>query len=748
MENEAEENISTMIRTVKSFSSDKKVFLNINEEKPISLTDNNSTGIYDCSIAKSIDVKGESFEEDDNSCLTTTITANELCDSNSILSLSGVNIPDGMQIDDIKNEDIDRNSLKDKLEQSAFDIQPLKSNTGIDNLSSSKEITTAAVNTNNIDEGNEGSITEVKICTITNDISNTTVPSNTITTSSKAGRRSSAIHHEVGPRQLKYNQIGVYWKDKESRVYARFTWATRKYSKSFYVGPNKPYATVRDAEKAAIRFLLINSPLHRRSHLKHFRFTESDEEDDEPYVGSQALREARRTKGIMLHFPAPESDDEVWSHYNTSNVNPATLYGEIIKKMDNDNTVGFSSPVTSAREYVTSKGKQSSSSGQISADGNGVIVNNNKYSNALSSVAGSTNDSNISSDDLFLALVANQIDSDRLVERHPTGGSFTNPSTSTTVSTKKFKPCLKTETLDSSETNFFPSNQFTIVDQNVPQTNNPFLGVDYNTLIALQQAQMANYYFQQQVAYAAAANMAMTPNATNSVNNTGNTNPFIFSQYNVAPNISNLDSNRVDESDVDNKTISSSSSNNVISNNNVGSNTSVLGLSTGVNANTNGAKGTTHNSNPIQVIAESTMEQYGGIIPGQGTKAMPSSNISLYNTTIPGNYTDYMTAMATAAYSGWYAATPFGYTMPLVGSYTTPVLPSIIPNANIFASHFQNNILTGNNIQSNINTANLQKQVNGNNKASPLDSTVINSLLTEKETRNHNIEQEETSHSL
>ncbi|KAH8741778.1 hypothetical protein FG386_001352 [Cryptosporidium ryanae] len=728
MENEAEENISTMIKTVKSLSNDKKAFLEINEEKPVVLTDNN-TGIYDCSIEKSIGIKGESFvDEDDNSCLTTTITTNELCDSNSILSLSGANIPDGVHIDDTKNEDIDRNCLKDKMEQSAFDIQPLTSNTGIDNLSNNKDIIMSITTSN--DEENESSIAEVKTCTDTNDIANVNIPSNTTTatttsttstvTTSKVGRRSSAVHHEVGPRQLKYNQIGVYWKDKESRVYARFTWATRKYSKSFYVGPNKPYATVRDAEKAAIRFLLINSPLHRRSHLKHFRFTESDEEEDEPYVGSQALKEARRTKGIMLHFPAPESDDEVWSHYNTSNVNPATLYGEIIKKMDNDNTAGSSSPVASAREYVTSKGKQSSSSGQISTDGsNGIVNNSSKYSSAT----GSTNDKNVLSDDLFLTLVANQIDSDRMVERNTAGGAFTNPSTSTTVSTKKFKPCPKTETLDSSEINFLPSNQFTIVDQNAPQTNNPFVGMDYNTLVALQQAQMANYYFQQQVAYAAAANLAMAPNTANNINSTNAANPFIFTQY-VIPNIPSVDSNRSDESDIDNKTKNSTGN--------------------------SGVKGEFQNSNPVQTFAESTMEQYGGITPAQGTKAMPSSNIGLCNTNIPGNYTDYMTAMAAAAYSGWYSASPFGYTaMPLVGPYTAPILSSIIPNTNILGSHFQNNILAGNNIHSNnTNTANTHKQVNSNNKASSTNSNVINSLSTEKEIRNHNIEQEETTHSL
>ncbi|OII71700.1 uncharacterized protein cubi_01314 [Cryptosporidium ubiquitum] len=649
MENEAEENFSKMIKAVNPLSNDQKVFLDLGQEGKAIPIDATNTGIYEYNITKPITItKSGSYVEDDDSCLTTTITTNELCDSNSVLSVAGANNSEDIQTEDSKTDVLANKDSKEKLEeQSAFDIHPINIDTGAEELVQSAQST------------------------------------------SKSGRRSSA-NHEVGSRQLKYNQIGVYWKDKESRVYARFTWATRKYSKSFYVGPNKPYATVRDAEKAAIRFLLINSPLHRRSHLKHFRFSESDEEGEEPYVGSQALKEARRTKGIMLHFPAPESDDEVWSHYNTSNINPATLYGEIIKKMDNSegNAAGITSPITSAREYVTAKHKQNTNTNQ----------NESKFSASLP--VNSTIGENVSSDDLFLALMANQIESDRLVERQTTG-TYMNPSaSSTTVSSKRFKPNSKTETLDSSELNFFPTNSNQLgsafMDQSSSTTStNPFVGMDYNTLVALQHAQMANYYLQQQVAYAAAANLAISSNTSGNYANAAiRTNPFIIPQYCLAP-VTGLESNKSEESEVDKLQ--------------------------GVTLNVGGLKGSTQSnaSNSVKNIAESTLDQYGAIMPGQETKAMPSSNITICGTNIPSNYhTDYMAVMA-AAYSGWYS--PYGYTMPFMGSYT-PMMPSIIPNPNVLGSQFHNNISLSTNTtnagqvqSSSVNNAvRLQKQVNNN----------------------------------
>lgn len=114
--------------------------------------------------------------------------------------------------------------------------------------------------------------------------------------------------------RLKYNAVGVYWKSSENRVYARFTWQTRKYSKSFYVGEDKKYVTVAQAEKDAIRFLLINSPLHRKIHLPDFRFTPSDEEKDEPYVGSYALEKAILYESVQLHSPPPK-DDPSYTHF-------------------------------------------------------------------------------------------------------------------------------------------------------------------------------------------------------------------------------------------------------------------------------------------------------------------------------------------------------------------------------------------------------------------------------------------------
>ncbi|KAH8585229.1 uncharacterized protein ELE39_002162 [Cryptosporidium sp. chipmunk genotype I] len=648
MENEAEENFSKMIKAVNPLSNDQKVFLDLGQEGNTIPIDATNTGIYEYNITKPITIsKSGSYVEDDDSCLTTTITTNELCDSNSVLSVAGANNLD-VQTEDSKTEDIltNKNSKEKPEEQSAFDIHPISIDTGAEELVQSTQNT------------------------------------------SKTGRRSSTSH-EVGSRQLKYNQIGVYWKDKESRVYARFTWATRKYSKSFYVGPNKPYATVRDAEKAAIRFLLINSPLHRRSHLKHFRFSESDEEGEEPYVGSQALKEARRTKGIMLHFPAPESDDEVWSHYNTSNINPATLYGEIIKKMDSSegNAAGITSPITSAREYVTAKHKQNSNTNQ----------NESKFSATIPVT--STIGENVSSDELFLALMANQIDSDRLVERQTTG-AYMNPSTSTTtVSSKRFKPNTKTETLDSSDLSFFPANQSQLgsnfMDQNSSTAStNPFVGMDYNTLVALQHAQIANYYLQQQVAYAAAANLAISSNSSGNYANTSiRANPFLLSQYGLAP-LTGLESNKSEDSDAEK-------------------------LQCGA-LNVGNLKGPVQSvaSNTVKNIAESTLDQYGAIMPGQETKAMPSSNITICGTSIPSNYhADYMAAMA-AAYSGWYS--PYGYTMPFMGSYT-PIMPSIIPNPNVLGNQFQTNINlstnttnTGHMQSNNINNTSvrLQKQVN------------------------------------
>lgn len=668
MENEAEENFSKMIKAVNSLSNDQKVFLDLGQEGKAIPIDAANTGIYEYNITKPITInKSGSYVEDDDSCLTTTITTNELCDSNSVISVTGANISEYIQTEDSKTEEVlaSKDSKEKPEEQSAFDINPI-----------------------NIDVVPEELPQPVQIV-------------------SKPGRRSAA-NHEVGSRQLKYNQIGVYWKDKESRVYARFTWATRKYSKSFYVGPNKPYATVRDAEKAAIRFLLINSPLHRRSHLKHFRFSESDEEGEEPYVGSQALKEARRTKGIMLHFPAPESDDEVWSHYNTSNINPATLYGEIIKKMDcsEGNTTGLTSPITSAREYVTAKHKQGSNTSQSES----------KFSANLP-VASSIGEG-VSSDEIFLALMANQIDSDRLVERQTTGAYMNNPSTSTTtVSSKRFKPSSKTETLDSSDLAFFPSNSNQMIssafmDQNSSaHSTNPFVGMDYNTLVALQHAQMANYYFQQQVAYATAANLAMSSSNTGgSYANAGSvrTNPFMFSQYGLAaPIATGLESNKSEDSEVDK-------------------------LQSGGGLGVGSLKSPVQTSaacpNSVKSIAESTLGQYGAVMPGQETKGMPSSNISVCGTTIPSNYhTDYMAAMA-AAYSGWYS--PYAYAMPLMGSYAAMV-PSLVPNPNMMGSQFQSNIglsststANAGQMQSNsINSAvRLQKQVNNN--ANSIESLV------------------------
>lgn len=668
MENEAEENFSKMIKAVNSLSNDQKVFLDLGQEGKAIPIDAANTGIYEYNITKPITInKSDSYVEDDDSCLTTTITTNELCDSNSVLSVTGANISEYIQAEDSKTEEVlaSKDSKEKPEEQSAFDINPI-----------------------NIDVGHEELAQPVQIV-------------------SKPGRRSAAANHEVGSRQLKYNQIGVYWKDKESRVYARFTWATRKYSKSFYVGPNKPYATVRDAEKAAIRFLLINSPLHRRSHLKHFRFSESDEEGEEPYVGSQALKEARRTKGIMLHFPAPESDDEVWSHYNTSNINPATLYGEIIKKMDcsEGNVTGLTSPITSAREYVTAKHKQSSN----------TIQNESKFPTGLP-VASSIGEG-VSSDDIFLALMANQIDSDRLVERQTTGAYMNNPSTSaTTVSSKRFKPSSKTETLDSSDFTFFPSNSnqmvsSSFVDQNssAPSTN-PFVGMDYNTLVALQHAQMANYYFQQQVAYATAANLAMS-NTGGGYANSGSvrTNPLMFSQYGLTapPVTASLESNKSEESEFDKLQ---------------GAGSGILSI-----GNLKSPVQTTATCvNSVKNIVESTLDHYGAVMPGQETKAMPSSNITVCGTTIPSNYhADYMAAMA-AAYSGWYS--PYAYAMPLMGSYTTMV-PSIIPN--MMGTQLQSNIglsststTNSGQMQSNStsNAVRLQKQVNNN--ANSIESLV------------------------
>lgn len=673
MENEAEENFSKMIKAVNPLSNDQKVFLDLGQEGKTISIDTKNTGIYDYNITKPITIsKTGSYVEDDDSCLTTTITTNELCDSNSVLSVAGVNNTEDIQVEDSKTEDsLANKNLKEKSEEkSAFDIHPINTDVGTEELVQSVQNT------------------------------------------SKPGRRSA--NHEIGSRQLKYNQIGVYWKDKESRVYARFTWATRKYSKSFYVGPNKPYATVRDAEKAAIRFLLINSPLHRRSHLKHFRFSESDEEGEEPYVGSQALKEARRTKGIMLHFPAPESDDEVWSHYNTSNINPATLYGEIIKKMDNSegNVVGLTSPITSAREYVTAKNKQTSNTNQVES----------KFSSSLP--VNTAIGENISSDDLFLTLMANQIDSDRLVERQTTG-SYMNPSaSSTTVSSKRFKPNTKTETLDSSELNFFPANQTqlgsNLMDQNSSTTStNPFVGMDYNTLVALQHAQMANYYLQQQVAYATAANLVMSSNTnSNYPNATIRTNPFILPQYCLAP-VTGLESNKSEESETD----------------------KLQGVSSMNAGSFKGSSQANTSNNSVKNIVESTLDQYGAIMPGQETKAMPSSNITICGTGIPSNYhADYMAVMA-AAYSGWYS--PYGYTMPFMGSYT-PMMPSIIPNPNVLGNQFQNNISTNttnaghvqtNNIN---NTVRLQKQVNNVNSIESLVNTRV-----EKELQSQGTSEEE-----
>lgn len=673
MENEAEENFSKMIKAVNPLSNDQKVFLDLGQEGKTISIDTKNTGIYDYNITKPITIsKTGSYVEDDDSCLTTTITTNELCDSNSVLSVAGVNNTEDIQVEDSKTEDsLANKNLKEKSEEkSAFDIHPINTDVGTEELVQSVQNT------------------------------------------SKPGRRSA--NHEIGSRQLKYNQIGVYWKDKESRVYARFTWATRKYSKSFYVGPNKPYATVRDAEKAAIRFLLINSPLHRRSHLKHFRFSESDEEGEEPYVGSQALKEARRTKGIMLHFPAPESDDEVWSHYNTSNINPATLYGEIIKKMDNSegNVVGLTSPITSAREYVTAKNKQTSNTNQVES----------KFSSSLP--VNTAIGENISSDDLFLTLMANQIDSDRLVERQTTG-SYMNPSaSSTTVSSKRFKPNTKTETLDSSELNFFPANQTqlgsNLMDQNSSTTStNPFVGMDYNTLVALQHAQIANYYLQQQVAYATAANLVMSSNTnSNYPNATIRTNPFILPQYCLAP-VTGLESNKSEESETD----------------------KLQGVSSMNAGSFKGSSQANTSNNSVKNIVESTLDQYGAIMPGQETKAMPSSNITICGTGIPSNYhADYMAVMA-AAYSGWYS--PYGYTMPFMGSYT-PMMPSIIPNPNVLGNQFQNNISTNttnaghvqtNNIN---NTVRLQKQVNNVNSIESLVNTRV-----EKELQSQGTSEEE-----
>ncbi|KAJ1607783.1 hypothetical protein OJ252_2737 [Cryptosporidium canis] len=678
MENEAEENFSNIIKAVNPLSGDKKVFLDLGKEGKAISIDAANTGIYDYNITKPITInKGGSYVEDDDSCLTTTITTNELCDSNSLLSVAGVNTSEYIQNEDSKADGIlaEKDCKEKPEEQSAFDINPIS-----------------------IDTVSEELIQPVQ-------------------STSRPGRRSSASH-EVGSRQLKYNQIGVYWKDKESRVYARFTWATRKYSKSFYVGPNKPYATVRDAEKAAIRFLLINSPLHRRSHLKHFRFSESDEEGDEPYVGSQALKEARRTKGIMLHFPAPESDDEVWSHYNTSNINPATLYGEIIKKMDSSegNATGLTSPITSAREYVTSKHKQ------------GSITNQNESKFSANLPVASSIGENVSSDEILLALMANQIDSDRLVERQTTG-AYMNPSASTTtVSSKRFKPNSKTETLDSSDLSFFQSNlnpvNSAFMDQNPSVSSaNPFVGMDYNTLVALQHAQMANYYLQQQVAYAAAANLAIPPSTGGNYANAAiRANPFMLSQYGLAP-VAGLESTKSEESEADKLQASAL---------NIGN---IKGPIQAPAAS---------NSVSVKSIVESTLDQYGAVMPGQETKAMPSSNITICGTAIPSNYhADYMAAMA-AAYSGWYS--PYGYAMPLMGSYATMV-PSIVPNPNMLGGQLQSNIGLSTNTanagqmqSNNINTARLQKQVNSN--ANSIESLV--SARVEKELQPQGTSDQET----
>ncbi|KAF7456278.1 family (UPF0113) family protein [Cryptosporidium felis] len=655
MENEIEENISKIMKTVSPLSNEQKVFLDLGKEGKSVEMDGSKAGIYEYNIAKSITLgKSGSFVEDDDSCLTTTITANELCDSNSVLSVAGVNTSEDIQVEDSRAEEIfDGKDSKRKIEeQSAFDIQPLCMETGVEDLSQSAQST------------------------------------------SRAGRRSSA-NHEVGPRQLKYNQIGVYWKDKESRVYARFTWATRKYSKSFYVGPNKPYATVRDAEKAAIRFLLINSPLHRRSHLKHFRFSESDEEGEEPYVGSQALKEARRTKGIMLHFPAPESDDEVWSHYNTSNINPATLYGEIIKKMDSNesNPVTMASPITSAREYITAKHKQTAAT-------NCPGQNEAKFP-PVGLPGAPVVPENVPSDELFLALMANQIDSERMVERQTPGIYMTNnPSTTaTSVSSKRFKPNSKTETLDSTDLGLFPpsncSTQIgsnTFMDQNVISAANPFIGMDYNTLVALQHAQMANYYIQQQMALATAANLAMSsnPGAGGSYPSSARPNPFIFSNLGTTPALATPEPGKSEDSDVER----------------------TLGA-----GNLKAPGSLQAGSASVKTIAESTLDQHGAIIPGQETKAIPSSNVGLCSAlTGAGNYqTDYMAAMA-AAYSGWYS--PYGYAMPFMGSYA-PIVSSIIPSPTILGTQFQNNVAVqapgASHPQPNPSSApRLQKQVNNN----------------------------------
>ncbi|EEA06608.1 uncharacterized protein CMU_012820 [Cryptosporidium muris RN66] len=573
-----------MLTVRDSFVSDSKLCGDVNNNE---INEEADTGIYNYDITKSTLSVDSNFVENDDSCLTTTITTNELGDSNSILSVSGTNstgiLPQyGSTSNDDKAE-----------EQSAFDIQPL-------------DVSNNVVNNTNFckDSNNMGPIVSTKQC-----------------------RRLSTANYDIGPRQLKYNQIGVYWKDKESRVYARFTWATRKYSKSFYVGPNKPYATVREAEKAAIRFLLINSPLHRRSHLKHFRFTESDDESNEPYVGTQALKEARKTKGIMLHFPAPESDDEVWSHYNTSNINPATLYGEIIKKMDNtsDNNTGLTSPITSARDYVTSKNKQIAQS-----------LSEQSTSNIT------TSNDNLSSDEIFLSLMASQNDVERMVERQSTG-VFMNPTTTaTSISSKRFKPS-KSDTVESSDTSYVSTPQYSPIFVDSSLGGGTLSNIDYNTLAALQHLQMTNYYLQQQMAFAAAAaNFGMSSGAPN------NTNSFIPTHLGIAqstlpesktelgPEIQNIDTNGM----------------------------SSLNLSSKVPA------------------MASLIEQHVKI-PGQDMKIMPSSNISICSTSPTINYQqDYAAAaamVAAATYPGWYPS-PYAYGIPFIGTYSQ-FIPTIVPNA-------------------------------------------------------------------